>query len=66
MELIDIYDQNGVPTGAVRDKETPLAPNEYRMAVGMWIVDADGKVGEPSRSCTGRRVPCSRSDTGAV
>lgn len=57
MELIDIYDQNGVPTGAVRDKETPLAPDEYRMAVGMWIVDADGRIFLTRRSMEKKYAP---------
>ena len=44
MELIDIFDKDGNKAGAVRDKEAPLGPGEYRMAVGMWIVDGGGSI----------------------
>ncbi len=46
MEWIDIYDQDGNPTGRVVDKdaEYELSEDEYKLAVGMWIVDGDGKI----------------------
>lgn len=44
MELIDIYDKDGRATGNVRDKEAPLGPDEYRMAVGIWIMDSGGRI----------------------
>lgn len=57
MELIDIYDRNGSPTGAVRDKEDPLGPEEYRMAVGMWIVDTGGRIFVTRRSMEKKYAP---------
>lgn len=44
MELIDIYDKDGKATGNVRDKGAPLGPDEYRMAVGIWITDGSGHI----------------------
>lgn len=43
-ERIDVYDQNGTPTGKVVPKETPLKEGEYRMAVGIWIKDGRGRL----------------------
>lgn len=57
MELIDIYDKNGQTTGAVRDKQDPLGPDEYRMAVGMWVVGTDGRIFLTRRSMEKRYAP---------
>jgi len=57
MELIDIYDKEGTATGMVRDKEAPLGPDEYRMAVGMWIMDKDGRIFLTRRSMEKRYAP---------
>lgn len=57
MEQIDIYDQFGEPTGVVRDKEAPLGPDEYRMAVGMWIVEKSGRLFLTRRSPKKRYAP---------
>ncbi len=57
MELIDIYDKDGCLTGAVRDKEAPLASEEYRMAVGMWIVDKGGRIFLTRRSMEKKYAP---------
>ncbi len=50
MELIDIYDKSGTTTGAVRDRKAPLGPDEYRMAVGIWIMDSKGHIFITKRS----------------
>lgn len=57
MELIDIYNQFGVPTGNIRDKEAPLGPEEYRMAVGIWIMDGSGRIFLTKRSMEKRYAP---------
>lgn len=57
MELIDIYDKNGRLTGDVRDKEAPLGPEEYRMAVGIWLVDKDGRIFLTRRSMEKKYAP---------
>lgn len=44
MELVDIYDAQGRPTGKVQDREAPLAAGEYLLAVGVWIVDGEGNI----------------------
>lgn len=57
MELIDIYDKDGNATGAVRDKEAPLGPDEYRMAVGIWIMDGSGRIFLTRRSMEKKYAP---------
>jgi len=57
MELIDIYHKDGTPTGAVQDKEASLGPEEYRMAVGMWIVDKCGRIFLTRRSMEKKYAP---------
>ena len=49
-ERIDIYDRTGNRTGKVVPKETPLGEGEYRMAVGIWIMDSNGKIFLTKRS----------------
>lgn len=41
MELVDIYDAQGHPTGVARDRSEPLQEGEYLLAVGVWIVDGE-------------------------
>lgn len=57
MEQIDIYNKDGIPTGVVRDKEDPLGPDEYRMAVGIWIMDKEGRIFLTRRSMEKRYAP---------
>lgn len=57
MELIDIYNKDGIPTGQIRDRGEPLGPEEYRMAVGMWIVDQSGRIFLTRRSPEKRYAP---------
>lgn len=44
MELVDIYDAWGCPTGVVRPRGEPLQEGEYLLAVGIWIVDEDNNI----------------------
>ena len=44
MELMDVYDRDGNRTGAVKDKEADWGPEEYRLAVGIWIQNDEGKL----------------------
>ena len=44
MELMDVYDRDGNLTGAVKDKDAQWAPDEYRLAVGIWIISDEGKL----------------------
>ena len=44
MELVDIYNAQGQPTGEVRPRGGTLGPEEYLMAVGVWIVDVDNNI----------------------
>ncbi len=50
MELIDIYDKDGNATGKVAEKGSPLGEGEYRLAVGIWLVDGDGRIFLTKRS----------------
>lgn len=50
MELVDIYDKDGNPTGVVKEKGAPLDDGEYIMAVGMWVVDKSGRIFLTKRS----------------
>lgn len=46
MELVDVYDENGIPTGKVidKDRKEPLMDGEYILAVGIWIVDEENRI----------------------
>lgn len=44
MELVDIYNAQGQPTGVVRARGEPLGEGEYLMAVGVWIVDEENNI----------------------
>lgn len=61
MELVDVYSDNGERTGKIIDKDLPYAQTlkdgEYVMAVGMWIVDRDGKIFLTRRSPEKRYAP---------
>ena len=57
MELVDIYDAQGRPTGKVQDREVPLAAGEYLLAVGVWIVDGEGCILLTQRSPEKRWAP---------
>lgn len=57
MELIDVYDIHGIKTGRVVDRDTPLGEGEYRMAVGIWVSDEEGKLLVTKRSLEKRFAP---------
>ena len=44
MERIDIYNKNGEKTGRTAERGEPLSPEEYRLAVGIWISDGAGNI----------------------
>lgn len=44
MERIDIYDRDGNVTGRIADKEEPLQEGEYRLAVGIWLIDSQNRI----------------------
>ncbi len=52
MERIDVYDQNGNRTGRVveRGADFALSRDQYKLAVGIWLVDSDGKIFLTKRS----------------
>ena len=56
-EKIDVYDRTGNPTGKVVLKEAPLREGEYRMAVGIWIMDSRGRLFLTKRSMEKNYAP---------
>ena len=42
MELCDVVDESGAPTGRTVARDTPLAPGEYYLVVHVWIRDEAG------------------------
>lgn len=57
LELVEIYDAQGRPTGAVRPRGQPLKEGEYLLAVGVWIVDRDNNILLTKRSMEKRWAP---------
>jgi len=57
MELIDIYDKNGNKIDTARPKEQPLKDGEYKLAVGMWIVNDEGQIFLTKRAPEKRYMP---------
>lgn len=57
MELVDIYDAAGRPTGKVQDRDRPLEDGEYLMAVGVWIADEGNNILLTQRSLEKRWAP---------
>lgn len=57
-EYWDICDENGVPTGRIHQKGTPMNPGEYHMAVTVWIVNRQGEF------LLSRRLPTARHNAG--
>lgn len=43
MELLDIYDGDGNPTGRIQPRDTPLAGEDSVLVVDVWIVGSDGR-----------------------
>ena len=57
MELWDIYDGEGRPTGRTQTRETPLAPGDYHLAVTVVVVNGAGQVFCTLRSMAKRQMP---------
>ena len=57
MELVDIYDAQGNPTGKVQDRKAPLQEEEYLLAVGAWVMDPQGNILLTQRSLEKRWAP---------
>lgn len=57
MERIDIYDKDGNIVDVARPRSEPLKEGEYRLAVGMWIVNDRGEIFLTKRSPEKRFAP---------
>ncbi len=44
MELCDVYNEKGERTGRVLERSLPLAEGEYRLVVGVWIVNSKNEI----------------------
>ena len=53
MEYWDLYDAQARPRGIRVPKHAPLAPNQYHLAVEIWMLDGAGRVllQQRSRAC---------------
>lgn len=57
MELIDIYDKDGSVIRTAQPREYPLQEGEYRLAVGMWVVNDNGEIFLTKRAPEKRYAP---------
>ena len=64
MELIDIYNAQGHPTGTVRERGKPLNSGEYVMAVGVWVTDSENQILLTQRSLEKSFAPGKWENTG--
>ncbi|MGI6255285.1 MAG: NUDIX domain-containing protein [Acutalibacter sp.] len=64
MELVDVYDAQGHPTGAVRERRQPMQEGEYVMAVGVWIADSENHILLTQRSLSKSFAPGKWENTG--
>jgi len=44
MEIIDIYDRDGRPTGRTRERRSPLKPGEYSRIVQVVVFNSRGQI----------------------
>ena len=44
MEILDIYDSNGNPTGRTHQRYTPLGPGEFCLAAAVIIYNSAGEI----------------------
>lgn len=63
-ELMDIFDENRRPLGYTRPRSEKLGPGEYKVVVGIWIVDARGRLLITRRSLCKRYAPGKWENTG--
>ena len=50
MEYWDIYDRDGNKLGYVKEKGMQLSPEEYQLAMEVWIIDNQGRILVQQRS----------------
>lgn len=57
MEMWDVYDREGRPTGRRVRRGDPLEAGEYHLAIEVWIVDDQGRILIQQRSWSCRTLP---------
>ena len=63
-ERMDIFDADRRPLGYTRLRSEKLGPGEYKVVVGIWIVDARGRLLITRRSPQKRYAPGKWENTG--
>ena len=66
MELLDVYDQHGMPTGMHRLRGEKFLPGEYHLATSLWIVNPSGQLLIQKRSATVTSSPNKWGITGGA
>ena len=64
MELSDVYNEKGERTGRVLERSQPLAEGEYRLVVGVWIVNSKNEILITQRSPEKKFMPNKWENTG--
>lgn len=63
-EMLEIFDGERRPKGYCKERREKLAPDEYAVAVGIWVVDANGRLLITRRSLEKRYAPGKWENTG--
>ncbi len=63
-ERVDIFDAARKPLGYTRARSEPLLPGEYKIVVGIWIVNGQGQLLITRRSLKKRYEPGKWENTG--
>ncbi len=63
MEQWDVRSREGIPTGRLHTRGTPLGPEQYQLVVYVWILAPDGRILITQRNA-GRKNPLKWEYTG--
>lgn len=63
-EMLEIFDAERRPRGYAKPRSAQLGPDEYKVAVGIWVVDARGRLLITRRSLEKRYAPGKWENTG--
>ena len=63
-EILEIFDGERRPRGYAKARSEKLGPDEYKVAVGIWVVDANGRLLITRRSLDKLYAPGKWENTG--
>ncbi len=63
-EMLEIFDGERRPRGYAKARSEKLGPDEYKVAVGIWVVDANGRLLITRRSLDKLYAPGKWENTG--